>query len=60
MIHRYVREINRIYRSGHATEHSYRPALKKLIENIVANSDETRRGNIFSRKKGFIKFSHSL
>ncbi|GHU31915.1 hypothetical protein FACS1894172_07620 [Spirochaetia bacterium] len=28
----YLNEIDQLYRSGYATEHSYRPALKNLIE----------------------------
>ena len=32
----YITEIDKIYRAGNATEHSYRPALKSLLENITA------------------------
>ncbi|MDR0472417.1 MAG: hypothetical protein LBH43_01930, partial [Treponema sp.] len=35
-ITRYVTEINKIYRAGNATEHSYRPALKSLLEAITS------------------------
>jgi predicted helicase len=35
-INRYVAEINGIYRSGTGTEHSYRPALKTLLEHLTA------------------------
>jgi len=31
----YIKEIDKIYRQGIATEHSYRPALKNLLENIT-------------------------
>jgi hypothetical protein len=31
----YVTEINRIGENGNATEHSYRPALQQLLENIT-------------------------
>jgi hypothetical protein len=31
----YVAEIDKIYRAGNATEHSYRPALKTLFENLT-------------------------
>ena len=34
-ITRYIAEIDKIYRTGNATEHSYRPALKSLLENIT-------------------------
>jgi hypothetical protein len=31
----YIAEIDKIYRAGNATEHSYRPALKTLFENLT-------------------------
>ncbi|GEM_PF-2963406 len=31
-INEYVSTLNTLYKAGKATEHSYRPALKKLIE----------------------------
>ncbi|KAA6327243.1 hypothetical protein EZS27_023754 [termite gut metagenome] len=31
----YIAELNRIYKVGNATEHSYRPALQRLLENIT-------------------------
>ena len=34
-INQYITEINKIYRAGNATEHSYRPALKTLFENLT-------------------------
>ncbi|MDR2192947.1 MAG: DNA methyltransferase [Treponema sp.] len=34
-LNRYLAELDRIYRSGSATEHSYRPALKTLVEKIT-------------------------
>ncbi|MDR0296180.1 MAG: N-6 DNA methylase [Prevotellaceae bacterium] len=34
-ITQYIAEINRIYKAGNATEHSYRPALKSLLEKIT-------------------------
>ena len=33
-ITQYISAINRIYKAGNATEHSYRPALKSLLEKI--------------------------
>jgi len=33
-ITQYVAEINRIYKAGNATEHTYRPALKSLLEKM--------------------------
>jgi len=35
VVNDYINELNREYLTGNATEHSYRPALKKLIENIL-------------------------
>jgi predicted helicase len=32
---RYITEIDKIYRAGNATEHSYRPALKTLFESLT-------------------------
>ena len=34
---KYLEEITGIYQQGKATEHSYRPALKKLIESLNNN-----------------------
>ena len=34
-ITQYISEINRVYKAGNATEHSYRPALKTLLEKIT-------------------------
>jgi len=34
-INQYITEIDKIYRTGNATEHSYRPALKTLFENLT-------------------------
>jgi len=31
----YIAEINRIYKAGNATEHTYRPALKLLLEKMT-------------------------
>jgi len=31
----YINEVDKIYRAGNATEHSYRPALKILLENLT-------------------------
>ena len=35
-INQYITELNRIYKAGNATEHSYRPALKSLLENLTS------------------------
>ena len=32
----YIAEVDKLYRTGNAGEHSYRPALKNLLENITA------------------------
>jgi hypothetical protein len=32
----YTAELDKLYRAGNATEHSYRPALKNLFENITS------------------------
>lgn len=34
-ITQYIAEINRIYKAGNATEHTYRPALKCLLEKMT-------------------------
>ena len=31
----YIIELNNLFEAGNATEHSYRPALKKFIDNII-------------------------
>jgi len=35
-ISNYISELNRIYNAGNATEHTYRPALKSLLENMTS------------------------
>ncbi|MBS0619365.1 MAG: N-6 DNA methylase [Spirochaetes bacterium] len=45
-LHDYIAALDTLYREGKATEHSYRPALKKLIEaldNTVAATNEPKR-----------------
>lgn len=46
LLQEYVREVEREFRTGRATEHSYRPALKQLIENacvgVTAVNDPRR------------------
>ncbi len=37
----YLQEVNQIYQSQNATEHSYRPALKKLIESLDSGIQAT-------------------
>ena len=42
----YISELDRIHRAGNATEHSYRPALKRLLEHLPAGltvTNEPRR-----------------
>ena len=34
-ITKYIAEISSLYRTGNATEHSYRPALQRLIESLI-------------------------
>ena len=34
-ISKYITEITRIYKEGNATEHSYRPALQRLLEALI-------------------------
>ncbi|MDR0562502.1 MAG: hypothetical protein LBG73_07410, partial [Spirochaetaceae bacterium] len=38
---RYTAELDGIYRGGNATEHSYRPALKTLLEALTSGLDIT-------------------
>ena len=40
-IHHYINEINREFVKGDAGEHSYRPALKFLLEELCENIDAT-------------------
>ena len=37
-INKYLREINDLYTGGRATEHSYRPALKSLLEELLPDN----------------------
>jgi len=44
----YIKEIQKVYKTGHATEHSYRPALKDLIESFskeIIVTNEPKREN---------------
>ncbi|MDR3267637.1 MAG: N-6 DNA methylase, partial [Tannerella sp.] len=34
-LNKYIAELNQTYQAGNATEHSYRPALQRLLENIT-------------------------
>jgi hypothetical protein len=34
----YFQEVNQVYQGQNATEHSYRPALKRLMEYFWTNS----------------------
>jgi len=36
IITQYIAEVNQIFKAGNATEHTYRPALKSLLENITS------------------------
>jgi hypothetical protein len=44
-INQYIAEIDKIYRSGKGTEHSYRPALKVLFEALFEQSGSFARQN---------------
>lgn len=41
MFDAYVADLSRIFRSGHATEHSYRPALQGCLTSLLKNVDVT-------------------
>ena len=44
-INKYIAELDKLYRAGNATEHSYRPALKTLLEaltNFTATNEPKR------------------
>jgi hypothetical protein len=46
IIFQYISECNKLYKSGNATEHSYRPALKTLLEALMpryAATNEPKR-----------------
>jgi len=36
-ITQYIAELNKIYKAGNATEHTYRPALKQLLESMTTD-----------------------
>lgn len=38
-ISNYIENINRLYKAGNATEHSYRGDLQKLLEQIIDDSN---------------------
>lgn len=41
MFEKYIEEIDRLYRSGHATEHSYRPALQDCLSRLLKDVQVT-------------------
>ena len=42
----YISELSRIYQTGGATEHSYRPALLRLLENIIKAQGSSQLKNL--------------
>jgi hypothetical protein len=48
-ITQYVAEVNARYNRGDATEHTYRPALQKLLESLVEKSalSQIKKGTIY-------------
>jgi hypothetical protein len=53
-INRYVTEINKIYRTGQATEHGYRPSLKTLFEGCFTGP-KTPLKDSFTGSKTLLK-----
>jgi hypothetical protein len=51
-IARYITEIDKIYRAGNATEHSYRPALKMLFESSFRGLKTPLKDGFTGPKKG--------
>jgi len=43
-ISKYITEISRVYKAGNATEHSYRPALQRLLENMFGEWERWEQG----------------
>jgi len=41
MFRAYIQQINKLYRSGLATEHSYRPALQAVLSGILKDTEVT-------------------
>jgi hypothetical protein len=52
----YLQDVTQIYQKGNATEHTYRPALKKLLESfgndILAVNEPKRIAWIFGLGRG--------
>jgi predicted helicase len=51
-ISRYVTEIDKIYRAGNATEHSYRPSLKTLFESSFIGPKTPLKNGFTGSKNG--------
>jgi len=50
-ITKYIADLNSIYQTGKATEHSYRPALLRLLEDTVnAQDSRVRKGLLFTNE----------
>ncbi len=65
MIEEFIDSISKVYRTGNATEHSYRPALQKLFNSLdaaVVALNEPRREKVgapdFSVSRGEIIIGH--
>jgi hypothetical protein len=46
MLHNYLRKIEKVYQTGNATEHTYRPTLKELLETLfpgISATNEPKR-----------------
>jgi hypothetical protein len=45
-IQEYLQAVNQIYQGQNATDHTYRPALKKLIESFDAGIQSRRKSDV--------------
>jgi hypothetical protein len=57
-LNQYIAEVNRIYKTGNATEHTYRPALQRLIERMTNGLTVANDLNFESDICHSVKFSY--
>ena len=41
----YIKEIDQLYQTGATTEHSFRPALQRLLQDYTKETNRSQRAN---------------
>ena len=56
MLQKYIHNLNRLYQTGNAREHSYRGDLQELLNSIIDNKDIVVTNEQMKLCKKLIKF----